>query len=224
MSDLLQDLRQTWRSAVRAPATTAVLLCSLALGTGANAAVYGVMRSLLLSAPAGVDDSSDLVSVFTSEFSGATFGPSSYADFDSARSATGVFQSTAAINDHAIENVQSGPFVASARIAAVTAEFFGALRMTPLEGRLLTPADVAANATVAVLSASLSSQLGGAQALVGKVVAIGGRPYSVVGVAPPRFRGLRIGRECDVWIPLPPPASPRGDRRLAVIARLSSGV
>ena len=81
MSELFQDLRQTVRSAARAPATTAVILLSLALGTGANAAVYGAMRSLLLSAPAGINAPARLVIIFTSEFSGATYGPSSYADF-----------------------------------------------------------------------------------------------------------------------------------------------
>ena len=98
MSELFQDLRQAMRSAVRAPAATAVILFSLALGTGANAAVYGAMRSLLLSAPIGINAPSRLVNIFTSEFSGATYGPSSYADFLSLRELS-VFQSAAVVDD-----------------------------------------------------------------------------------------------------------------------------
>ncbi|MET0212880.1 MAG: ABC transporter permease, partial [Vicinamibacterales bacterium] len=221
MSELLQDLRHTLRSAARAPATTAVLLCSLALGTGANAAVYGAMRSLLLSAPPGISDPSRLVSVFTSEFSGATYGPSSHADYLSIK-ATKVFQAVAVADDHAIENVRIGAATTTARTAAVTEDFFSALQMTASEGRLLGAVDFA-DGGGAVVSDMLASQLG-PSALIGTLVVIAGRPYPIVGIAPSGFRGLQVGRECDVWIPMLTPAGTRGDRRLSTIARLAPGV
>ncbi len=222
MSELLQDLRHTLRSAARAPGTTAVLLCSLALGTGANAAVYGAMRSLLLSAPPGISDPSRLVSVFTSEFSGATYGPSSHADYLSIK-ATKVFQAVAVADDHAIENVRIGAATTTARTAAVTEDFFSALQMTASEGRLLAAVDFA-DGGGAVVSDMLASQFGRPSALIGTAVVIAGRPYPIVGIAPSRFRGLQVGRECDVWIPMLTPAVTRGDRRLSMIARLAPGV
>jgi putative ABC transport system permease protein len=223
MSAFLQDLRQTLRSAPRAPAATAVLLLSLALGTGSNAAVYGAMRSLLLSAPPGVGDSSRIVALYTSEFSGATYGPSSYADFLSVKG-TRAFESVAASDDHAVENVRTGPLSATSRIAAVTEEFFKTLHMTASAGRLLSSDDFTANTPGAVVSDALASQLGGPSALLGAAIEIADRTYSVVGITPHRFRGLHVGRECDVWIPMTSPRPARGDRRLAMFARLAPGV
>ncbi len=211
-------MRHTLRAAARTPGTAAVLLLSLALGTGANAAVYGVMRSLLLAAPAGVPDQSHIVNIFTSEFSGATYGPSSYADYLSVASETHALAAVAAIDDRAVENVTIGAASAAARIAAVSGSFFTLLEMTARSGILL-PAPGASSA--AVVSFPLSEQLGGATSVVGKVLEFAGRSYTVVGVTPPRFRGLQVGRECDVWIPMAelPPA--RGDRHLAIVARLA---
>jgi predicted permease len=74
-----------------------------------------------------------------------------------------------------------------------------------------------------VVSFALSEQLGGA-AVVGKTLTIMDRHYSIVGVAPPRFQGLQAGRECDVWIPMSPPATTRGDRRFSVVGRLAPDV
>jgi hypothetical protein len=75
---MLQDLRHSIRTIARAKGTTAVLLFSLALGTGTNAAIYSVVDALLLRGPAGVEDPSRLVSIYTSEFSEATYGRSSH--------------------------------------------------------------------------------------------------------------------------------------------------
>jgi predicted permease len=211
-------MRHSLRAAARTPGTAAVLLLSLALGTGANAAVYGVMRGLLLAAPAGVQDPSHIVNIFTSEFSGATYGPSSYADYLSVAAETSAFAAVAAIDDRAVENATIGAASAAARVAAVSDSFFTLLNMTADSGILL-PAPGASPA--AVVSFPLSEQLGGATSIVGKVLEVAGRSYTVVGVTPPRFRGLQVGRECDVWIPMAelPPA--RGDRHLAIVARLA---
>ena len=78
---MLDDLRSAARSVVRARGLSAVLLVSLALSTGANAAVCGIVYRLLLAPPDGVNDAGGLVSIYTSEFSGAPFGRTSYPDF-----------------------------------------------------------------------------------------------------------------------------------------------
>ena len=67
---MLDDLRFALRSLGRSKVLTTVLLVSLALGTGANAAVCGIVYALLLQPPAGVDDPGDLLSIYTAEFSG----------------------------------------------------------------------------------------------------------------------------------------------------------
>jgi putative ABC transport system permease protein len=220
LASFAQDLRHTLRAAARTPGTAAVLLLSLALGTGANAAVYGVMTGLLLAAPAGVHDPSRLVNIFTSEFSGATYGPSSYADYLSVASETSAFAAVAAIDDRAVENVTIGAASAAARIAAVSDSFFPVLNMKAQSG-ILPPALAASSDAAAVVSFPLAEQLGGTASVVGQLLTIAGQSYTVVGVTPPRFRGLQIGRECDVWIPLAPLPPLRGDRRLAIVARLA---
>lgn len=222
LSSLTQDLRHTLRAAARTPGTAAVILLSLGLGTGANAAVYGVMRGLLLAAPPGVQDPSHIVSIFTSEFSGATYGPSSYADYLSVASETSVFAAVAAIDDRAVENVTLGDDSAASRIAAVSDSFFTVLEMQAHSGSVL-PAPSATSAVAAVVSFPLAEGLGGAASAVGKALVIADRSYTVVGVTPPRFRGLQVGRECDVWIPMGAPPVTRGDRHLAIVARLASG-
>jgi hypothetical protein len=212
------DLRHALRAAARTPGTTAVLLLSLALGTGANAAVFGV-KGLLLAAPAGVQHPSRLVSIFTSEFSGAT-AVRRHDDYVSLASETGAFAAVAAIDDREIENDASAPYP-SARESPPCRTGFTLLELTAHEGHLLAASDTPAPAA-AVVRFPLSETLGAAS-VVGKTLAIAGRSYVVASVAPPRFRGLQIGRECDVWIPMSPPPARRGDRHLALVARLAPG-
>ena len=174
--------------------------------------------------PAGVENPSRLVSIHTSEFSGATYGQSSHPDFESVKSSAASFAAIAAVDDNAIENVRFGEFSQSVRVAAVSEDFFPALQMRAHLGRLLSTADAALNPAAAVVSFQLSEQLGGAAEVVGKTIRIGGREYSVAGVTAPRFQGLRMGHECDAWILMAASSRARGDRRLSIVARLNRGV
>ena len=103
-------------------------------------------------APAGVEDAARLVSIYTSEFSGATYGLSSYPDFVSVKSSATSFAAIAAVDDNAVENVRLGEFGQSARIAAVSEDYFPALQMRAHRGRLLSPADAPPSPAAAVVS------------------------------------------------------------------------
>jgi predicted permease len=216
------NLRHALRAVTRAKGTAAVLLTSLALGTGANAAVFGVLDALLLRGPAGVENPRRLANLYTSEFSGSPYGAWSYPDYESARGSASVFTSMAAIDDGTVDNVRIDEAGRAARIAQVTDDFFAALGMTPHAGRLTLQPD--RERPAAIVSAQLAEEVGGSAGALGKALAIGDTTYSIVGVTPPRFRGLQVGRECDVWIPIASRSRSRGDRRFAVIARLRSGV
>ena len=220
---MLQDLRHSLRAIVRAKGTTAVLLLSLALGTGTNAAVYGVLDALLQRGPAGVRNPSRVVELYTTELSGLPYGQSSYADYESIRQRARSLSTIAAIDDSAVENVQLAERGANARVATVSADFFSALDLQPQAGRLLGPDDVNGESSGAVVSDNLAALIGGADTAVGKSLVIRDRTYAIVGVTPPRFRGLRAGRESDVWIPMAASGSTRGDRRLSLVARLARG-
>jgi putative ABC transport system permease protein len=212
------DLRHAVRAIAHAKAVAAVLLLSLGLGTGVNAAVHGALDALLFDPPPGVDDPAALVGVYTSELGGSAFGLSSFPDFRSIAE-SGTFASMAAIDDGSTDNVRAGGRGATVRVAQVTDAFFSTLGMTPVQGTLdLRPQD---DTDAAVLSADLAAQLGGADRVVGQTLAIGDRTYVIAGVTPPRFRGLQIGRECDVWILMARRSESRGERRLELVARLA---
>ena len=219
---MTSDLRHALLTLTRAKGTAAVLLLSLALGTGANAAVFSVLDALLLDGPAGVGDPRRLANLYTSEYSGAPYGAWSHPDYESVRRSAAVFAAIAAIDDSMVENVRIDDAGQTVRVAQVTDDVFAALEMRPHDGRLELQADD--DRSHAIVSAPLADTLGGSANVLGKALTIGKRTYSIAGITPPRFRGLQIGRECDVWIPIASPPTSRGDRRFAVIARLALGV
>jgi putative ABC transport system permease protein len=207
------------RAFLRAKGTTLILLFSLALGTGANAAVYATLDALLLRGPVGLGRPSDLVNLYTSEYGGSPYGASSYPDYESMRARVAEL---AAIDDDTIENVRVGDFGAVARIAEVSEDFFAILQMTADRGELRTVAN--GERRTAVISRPLAEQLGSPDEIVGKTLTIDTQTFVIAGVTASRFRGLHVGRECDVWIPLSDPSTARGNRRLALVGRLQSGL
>jgi len=126
---VLDDIRQTLRSLKRSKLATAVLLLSLAVGTGANATLYSLMDALLFRPPPGVTGSSRLGWVHTSQFNGASYGPTSYPDFLSMKQAVPAFQSLAAFDDSHVTVVRLGDVSQRVRVVSVSPEFFPAIGM-----------------------------------------------------------------------------------------------
>jgi predicted permease len=208
------------RALLRAKGTTLVILLSLALGTGANAAVYTTLDALLFRGPAGIGRADDLVSVYTSEYGASPYGASSFPDYTSLRE-TGLFAALAAIDDETVENVRAENSGGAVRVAEVSNDFFAILQMEASRGELRLA--VVEDVPTAVISASLADQLGTPDQLVGKALVIRDRSYRIAGVTPPRFRGLQVGRESDVWVPLSSPPTARGNRRFGIVGRLARG-
>jgi putative ABC transport system permease protein len=217
----VDDLRYALRSLARTKTTTAVLLLSLAVGTGANAALYRVIHALLFEAPAAVADPSRLAHVFTSQFNGSVRGRTSYPDYLSVKMSNPAFESVAAFDDSAFETITFGTVRQRVRVVAASPEFFNTLGMTPHAGQLLGGAVAGSSKPSAVISYSMWMTIGQPSDVIGRDILIGPREYTVGGIAPPRFNGLQLGRPCDVWIPLSPQnTDDRGDRRLSLIGRL----
>src|SRR5829696_8092295 len=101
---------------MRGQLATAVLLVSLALGTGANATLYSVMDALLFRPPPAVTAASRLAWVHTSQFNGASYGPSSYPDLLSMKREIPAFQSLAAFDDSQMAIVRLGDLSQRVRI------------------------------------------------------------------------------------------------------------
>jgi predicted permease len=222
---LIRDIRYGLRSFARSPGLTAVLLVTLAVGTGANATVFSFVDALLFRPAEGVANPSRLVEIFTSDFSSTPYGDSSYPDFLSMRSALTSFERVAAEQNDAVTAIRIGDEAERASVSRVTGEFFATVGVRPAIGRLLGPEDATPGAPrVAVIGHELWQRgFEAAEGILGRQVTIDGHQYGIVGVAAPRFTGLDLGRRLDVWIPLdPPPDTPdeRGNRGYRVVGRL----
>src|SRR3954447_24495347 len=98
MEKLLQDLRYAVRTLFRTPGWTVMAVVTLALGTGANAAVFSFVDALLFRPAPGVHPARPLVAVYTSDFSSGPYGGSSYPDYESFKEDTTAFAVLSAID------------------------------------------------------------------------------------------------------------------------------
>lgn len=225
MSHLLADLRFALRNLARRPAFAAVAILTLALGIGANAAIFSVVDGVLLE-PLPYRQPDRLVHVH-SAFPGLGFdkfwvSPPEYFDLDrwaESYSALGAYVVTT-------ENVGSDP-PQRATTAYVTAPLWEALGATPLHGRTFTAEeDRPDTEQVAVLGHGIWRRAFGADpGIVGGRVEVDGIPRTVVGVLPPEVDLDDAG--VDVWLPArfdPTDLGGRGSHFLYLIGRLAPGV
>jgi hypothetical protein len=124
---MLHDVRQAVRNLSRTPRLAGVIVVSLAVGTGANAAVYSAVDALLFRAPPGVTEPAALVEIYTSQTNGATYGSWSYADVLSLM-ATAPLDAAAVIDERAETALGLGDAKIDARIAAVSENFWDVLQ------------------------------------------------------------------------------------------------
>jgi putative ABC transport system permease protein len=228
MNTLRQDLRYGLRMLVKQPGFTAIAVLSLALGIGANTAIFSVVNAVLLR-PLPYPQPQQLMQV-SQNLPGI--------DNDAASEPKFLFwqehnQSFAAM---AIEQpIGSGVNLAGGNEAEyvsgikVSKDFFAVLGIQPARGRSFTAAeDRPGGEPVAILSDGLWRRRFGADAgLVGRTVAINSESFVVVGIMPPDFQyqsGFQYLRTADVFVPLRPALNGDRDPNYRVIGRLRSGV
>lgn len=232
MDELGQDLRYAARALRRAPGFAAVALLTLALGIGANTAVFSVVRGVLLTdLPFGATDRT--VRLWHANHQTSTDrGAISEPDFLDWRAQSRVAESMGgfffAEGLSGVDLTGDGnPERLSA--ALVTDGFFETLQTRPLLGRALSPDDqVAGKSRVVVLGHGLWTRRFNADpAIVGRIIQLNGTPFTVVGVMPPAF-SYPANNALDAWIPLSffGPESigrARGARFMGVVARMKPG-
>jgi len=221
LETLLQDLRYAARTLRRNPGFALTAILSLALGIGANAALFSVTDALLLKR-LPVNDSSSLirVRVYYPEFGDSTV---TYSFFDLIRkNAHTITGATAmALGGPTIEE-HDGP--TPAHVEIVSGEYFDLLGITASRGRVFHNA----NEPIAVISDSFWRSHYAAGEAIGKSVKFGKTVFTIAGVADEHFRGAQVDWPADIWIPLEQ-AVPSGARRgpnwfwLEVMARLQPG-
>jgi predicted permease len=233
MDSVLQDLRFSARVLRRAPGFTVVAALTLALGIGANAAIFSLVNGLVLRDPVGVFEPDRLVQVARSYESAPRWDNFSWPAMkligSEARTLSGVagYQSQAFVLGRGSETERVVGQV-------VTGSYFEVLGVSPRLGRLLQPADdvVPGEHPVVVLSHALwTGRYGADPSIVGTTVEIGSRPYEVVGVAAEGFAGIAsIGSPPSVFVPamMYPSGGSRfedwGSSWINVVGRLADGV
>jgi predicted permease len=227
METLLQDVRYGVRMLAKRPGFTLVAVLTLALGIGANTAIFSVVDAVLLR-PLPYANPDGLVVVFDNFLNmGLPEISVSIPEFVDYRERNGVFTDIAAWFTGTANLTETGE-PEQIRVAYVSASLFPLLGVEPAAGRAFTPEeDQPGNDTVVVLSHGLwQRRFGGDQGIVGKTLRLDGEAYTVVGIAP---AGFQFPSQIDVWAPIAfTPAQldqqQRGSRFLQVVARLKPGV
>ena len=232
MNDTLQDIRYGIRLCLRAPGFTLIAVLALALGIGANTAIFTIVNAVLLE-PLPFRDPSRLVVMWETNARRAgrpnTIAPSNFVRWQERATA---FERMAPFYDYRINLTGSGEPEELIGMD-VTPDFFPTLGVSALAGRIFA-ADEGPQGrdAVAILSYSLwQRRFGGDTGLVGRTIQLNGRPITIVGVMPADARLFikrwsLTGRPAELWMPFaftPASRTPRG-RYMSAIARLKPGV
>jgi len=224
MDTMWQDIRFGFRTLLRSPATSVVALLTLALGIGANTALFSVVNGVLLE-PLPYPEPDELVAVMESN-PGRGFDQFYAAppNFDDWRRQNQAFSALAAAAQRPF-NLTGGERPESVRGTQVTPEFFRVVEVQPALGRGFLPEDGRPGAPkVVVLSHGLwQRRFGSDPGILDRQIPIDGESYTVVGIMPP---GFSLPSRQEIWVPLPwvfPPEM-RGTHFLLAYGRLKDGV
>ncbi len=204
IASCLQDLRLAGRTLRQTPLFTAIVVLVLALGSGAVATVFSAMNALLLRPLPGVGDPATLIALQPARRDGSTseqIGWTSYVLLrDHARTVDGI-----AVWGRAPFTIADGGAGTPVLGNLVSANYFAVLGIEPALGRFFAPEENRTPGTHPVLVVSHAfwrTRLGGDPAAIGRRVSVNGHPFTVIGVAPPAFRGLYTAMAFDAWAPL----------------------
>jgi len=234
LDGLSHDVRLAVRMVSRSPGLTATIALTLALGIGANAAIFGVINGLLLR-PLPVADPSRLVTISSDSAiaRGQAGVPWSFAMWEGLQPHASLFDGAFAWTPARFDLAERGERQPVPGIFA-SGGYFAALGVAAIRGRTFTPADDrpggGADGAVAIISYGLwQRRFAGADSVIGAPLVVDGARVTIVGVTAPEFRGLDVGSAFDVALPLGTEPLIRGSRsalrtfRLLVMLRLKQG-
>jgi len=217
LENLFQDLHFGLRMLRKSPAFTAITILTLALGIGANTAIFSVINSVLLS-NLPVKGPQQLVFLTNPDEQGLEIGFGdgdrdflTYPEFRELERNNQVFSGVLAASNYTssipVELQAPGAAAngAPARVSLVSGSYFSVLGVAPILGRAFgTEVDRLRDANpVAVISyAFWQARFGGASDVIGRRIRILNTSYAIVGVALPQFRGETVGANPDIWVPL----------------------
>jgi putative ABC transport system permease protein len=242
MSSLHQDLRFAARGLVKQPGFALTAVLTLALGIGANAAIFSVVDSVLLTPPPFRQPERLVVAFATNPDAEKAFGyqelPLAIGDFYDWLRDSRSFSGLALLQSDGMTMTGQGE-PDKLGVVRIAGDFFGVLGTQALLGRTLGPADDTPGKPTAIVLAYdyWRRRFGGDQGVIGRKVLLNGNPVTVAGVMPPRFAFPRGGSEVhasysfapqpDAWVPFaltPQAKQDRGSRFSFVVGRLRPGV
>jgi len=204
--DLGADIRYALRGMRRSPGFALAVALTLGVGIGVNGIVFGYVDSLLFHrVPAR--DADALVTMFTIDSKTKQIGQLAYEDYEDFRKQSGVFDGFAGMSGIPLNVTVPGRAEVADMVwgELVTENYFTVLGMTPAIGRFFTATDAPQGVNpFAVLSHDgWTRRFGGDSSIIGRHIRINGTVFTVVGVAPPGFRGMRtFGFWPEIWVPV----------------------
>src|SRR5688572_10527840 len=188
---MIRDLRHSIRLLLRSPGFTTIAILSLALGIGANTAIFSLFSALYLRSLPG-DRPSELVSVYTSDFSGPLYATSSYPDYVDLRDKNDTLSGLVCYTPFP-STLTTGDLTERVYGEFVSGNFFSVLGIPIQAGRgFLAEEDrtPGTHPVVVISDAFWERRFGRAPGIVGSTIVLGGSPFTVVGVAGPGFTGM----------------------------------
>ena len=209
----MRNLKLAFRTLFRTPFVTVVAILSLALGIGANAAIYSLFNEMLLQ-PLPVSHPEQLVN-FTGpgpqngqnscNMAGNCDEVFSYPMFRDLERATTAFRGIAGHFLFGVNVAMPGRTAVNGRAVFVSGSYFPVLGVRAALGRLLTPNDdqaIGANFATVLSYSFWENQLGSDPSVVGKQIVINGHPMTILGIAPKDFSGTTLGESPYVFVPM----------------------
>ena len=234
METILQDIRYGIRMLTKNPGVTAVAVLTLALGIGANAAIFSGVSAFTMR-PLPVPEPDRVVRpVEVAEDRGIS-DEVSYPDFSDYRAQSTVFEAMSAEDmlPVALDSENQSDVVWG---QVVSGSYFDVVRVKPMMGRTFLPEEdqaVGANPVVVISHSLWQRRFSSDPNIVGKTIRLSSRGYQVIGVMPPSFAGSKFALAMDFWAPMamvedlrrsPGLLSDRGSHWMNVLARLKPGV
>ena len=219
--DLVADLRYAGRAFRRNPGFAALATLIMALGIGANTAVFSVVDAVLLR-PLPYDNPDRIVTLNTAFLtSGQTQGLVSIANFRDWRDQSSTFDAMATYRGGEFP-VTPGDVAEYARVAVVDADFFRVFGVEPIVGRTFTPEETLPGRRAALVSHDYwQRRLDADPDVLERTVRIGGDPWPIVGVLPPGFQFPRL---TDLWVPERTESTSRRGHSYFAVGRLRPSV
>jgi predicted permease len=221
VGELLADLRYALRASQRSSGFALLAIAIMALGIGANTAVFSVVNGVLLK-PLPYRGADRIVTLRTSYLmTGGSQALVSIANFRDWRDQSSSFEAMSSYRPGELP-VTAGMTAEFARAATVDAEFFRVFAVEPVIGRTFTLEEMAPGTRAVLISHDYwQNRLGGDVRVLERTIRVGTNPWSIVGVLPP---GFQFPRDTEVWVPQTTRSTSRTGHNLVAVGRLKPDV